>query len=225
MDRFSALDANVIRQVASNMTLGDIIDTCKTSTRFNKEICENQNFWRSLVQKHFPGEVDNIAKARDWPYQNAPSHHGAKFLPTHDIAPVRLGPTAPVGLNPGTLDHQLWSNSNALNFKTVTQGYTINGETVPATSQKFNFTNWKDYFVYLHDKDKQRKIQDRITKATAIFRHAGYRDATPQRQQEIINTLISKGMDSDEIDDALLAAGYMPRSNAGSKISWLPKPL
>lgn len=51
---FEDLPNDVIRQMALDLTSEDIFNLCLTNKRFNKVICDDENFWRNKLKRDFP---------------------------------------------------------------------------------------------------------------------------------------------------------------------------
>lgn len=54
-DAFATVANDVLRIIAMNMRLEDLLATCQTSQRFNREICNDERFWAAKVMAEFPG--------------------------------------------------------------------------------------------------------------------------------------------------------------------------
>jgi hypothetical protein len=54
------LNRDVVRQIALNLDIEDIYNLCLTSTLFNKNICNEDNFWHERIRLEFPNVVNNF---------------------------------------------------------------------------------------------------------------------------------------------------------------------
>lgn len=54
-DAFAIVANDVLRIIAMNMRLEDLLATCQTSIRFRNEICNDERFWAAKVIAEFPG--------------------------------------------------------------------------------------------------------------------------------------------------------------------------
>jgi hypothetical protein len=55
----NSLNRDVIRQIALNLNIEDIYSLCLTSTLFNKNICNEDNFWYERIRLEFPCILNN----------------------------------------------------------------------------------------------------------------------------------------------------------------------
>ncbi len=59
MDQFEKVPSDIIRYMALVMDLPELLSLCRTSKRFNREICENVGYWRERLAKDFDTESPN----------------------------------------------------------------------------------------------------------------------------------------------------------------------
>ena len=59
IDVFSSVPTDVLRLIALNMKLDDLLKACSTSTKFLENICDNEDFWKEKLRREFVGTIDN----------------------------------------------------------------------------------------------------------------------------------------------------------------------
>jgi len=57
---YNDLPNPMIRKIALNLSLNDIVNSCRTSILFNSTICDNENFWNEKTRKDFPRQQTMI---------------------------------------------------------------------------------------------------------------------------------------------------------------------
>jgi hypothetical protein len=60
------LDKNVLRMLALDLAMPDILKLCLTSKKINSEICKNNNFWRNKLYKDYPQTINKFPGNSDF---------------------------------------------------------------------------------------------------------------------------------------------------------------
>jgi hypothetical protein len=60
------LDKNVLRLLALDLAMPDILKLCLTSKKFNSEICKNNNFWRNKLYRDYPQTINKFPGKSDF---------------------------------------------------------------------------------------------------------------------------------------------------------------
>ena len=59
------LPKDISREMALNLSPADIVNFCSTNKKFNKEICDSNDFWRRKLEKDYPEEMKNIGEIKN----------------------------------------------------------------------------------------------------------------------------------------------------------------
>jgi hypothetical protein len=60
------LSDDTIKYIALMMDIPDVISLCTSSSRFNRLICQNQNYWMNKLVKDFPDIEFNLFEIQDY---------------------------------------------------------------------------------------------------------------------------------------------------------------
>lgn len=190
-DRFSSLPADTIREIASKMSVGDIVRTCRVSKRFNEEICTNENFWRYMVRRYYPAEEDKIGMIRTAEPED---------MTAHNDNPLRaiIAPVIPDGADP--LPTYSVRTTKSIQRPFAPRANLIEGKMVHVNpgAPKFKFSNWKAYYIYLSDNEEKARKRRQIESARAIFRNPVFRNYDQARQEYIIENMIAMGLGRED---------------------------
>lgn len=200
-NHISESPGDMIREIASKMSPGDIIALCKTSRQFNAEICSNERFWMYMVRRHFPAEEKNIGMIRETRSGGEMIPSGAEPLPLYYAKPSRksyanmrdeMNKTHYIiegkVVKPTDIA-RYWDPNHPNDPRTM-------GLILPEHVKKFKFSDWKAYFIYLYEMEKELKTARQNELAEKILSNPVFKAKKNSEKEAIYAEMIRRGMDA-----------------------------
>lgn len=175
-DRFANVPSDIIRTIAFDLSPKDILALCKTSRRFNLEICKNPNFWIQLIRTKFPGEENNI------------NNYGlVGQIYYEDGIPMHRGTPLPIDTTLESIVYQL------------PMGRIV----IPYIVDPIKFSSWIEFYQFLHHKYDTIRLNHQIDLAEAILQHPDYKSKSDRDKKIMRRLLVSQGLPSYKVEDLI----------------------